>query len=486
MDSQLVATSMSIVDSPWIMFLLLLYPATWLLIPWVLLKHVVHPTARVAWIMAILFLPFVGAIVTLIFGINHVERHAAWKQKTADHLRKQLPPLPKADLSKVPDHLHAVYDIAHLFTGEPLVGGNLVTVLDRTPDAFKRLEAAMRGAKKSLHVYFYIYRNDRIGTRLRDVMIEKAKEGVEVRFMYDELGSMRLTRKFLRQMRRGGVHAERFLAGVSFRARWSVNLRTHRKIVVIDGHQAFTGGMNVGDEYLGRDPGYGYWRDEFVEIVGPAAARMQWVFADDWYYATGEALTDPAYYEAPAPPGGDFAVQILPDGPDDNFVLIHDVLFTAITSAQQSVTIATGYFVPPDALITALTTAARRGIRVRLLTAGRNTYFHTLFAGRSYYEVLLDAGVEVYEYQRGLYHAKFTVVDGVWSLTGTPNFDLRSLMLNFENAVASFDTRIAEDLERHFDVDLQHSRQIQLDEWRNRSVWSRLGEAGCVLLAPVL
>jgi cardiolipin synthase len=481
------ASSLLFYDSWWITLLVLLYPATWLLIPWVLLKRVVHPSARFAWVLAILFLPYVGAGLAIVIGVNRIKRGESDRRKAAHELDRHLPeatPLakPPADID---DRLRDLARLAQDLTGEPLVGGNRVTMFERTPEAFARLEAGMKAAKESLHVTFYIWRSDKIGTRLRDVMIDKAREGATVRFLYDGIGSMSLRRKFLRQMRQAGVKVAPWAAGQNLRDRWSLNLRNHRKIVVVDGDVAFTGGMNVGDEYLGRSKSFGFWRDTGVEIAGPAAARLQVVFARDWYHATGEALTDPILYRTDIIPG-EAAVQTLSGGPDDDVPVFWTLFFAAVVAAKKSVSLSTGYFVPPDHLLVALTTAARLGVKVRLLTAGKNTYTHTLWAGRAYYAHLLRAGAEVYEYRRGLFHAKTAVVDDCWWLVGTPNLDMRSLMLNFEDAVAGYDEKIATELERQFNADLQHSRAISRDEWEKRGVRHRLTEETCRLLAPVL
>ncbi|MGC1273097.1 MAG: cardiolipin synthase [Planctomycetaceae bacterium] len=471
----------------WATALVLLYPLTWLLIPWVLLKRVVHPSARIAWVFTIVFLPYVGAVLALVLGVNRIRRGESARQRAARELSEHLPPPQMVVEPPASTHarLQKLSRLSKDLTGESLVGGNSVTILERTSEAFRRLEAGMRSAKESLHVAFYIWRSDKIGTRLRDVMIDKAREGVTVRFLYDGIGSMSMSRKFVRQMKAAGVIVAPFAAGQSFRDRWSINLRSHRKIVVADGDVGFTGGMNVGDEYLGRDPKYGFWRDTFVEITGPAAARLQVVFARDWYHATGEALTEPILYRTDLFPG-DTAVQTLSGGPDDVVPVFWTLFFAAVTAAKQEVTLATGYFVPPDHLLMAMMTAARQGVKVRLITAGKNTYTHTLWAGRAYYAYLLNAGVEVYEYRRGLFHAKTAVVDDLWWFVGTPNLDMRSLMLNFEDGVAGFDAAIAAELNRQFETDVDHSQRIDKNEWSKRGVRHRLAEETCRLLAPVL
>ncbi len=476
------------VDWPfWLTLLVLLYPLTWLLIPWVLLKRVVHPAARITWIVTIILLPYVGALLAMVLGVNRIRRGESVRQQAARELGEYLP-APQAVTDPPASAHRRLRELAQLgtyLTGEPLIGGNNVTLFDRTADAFERLEASMRSATESLNVAFYIWRSDRIGTRLRDVMIDKARQGVVVRFLYDGIGSMSISRRFLRQMASAGVHVRPFAAGQSFRDRWSINLRNHRKIVVVDGNFAFTGGINVGDEYLGRDPRYGYWRDTAVKVAGPAAARLQIVFARDWYHATGEALTKPLLYETDGSPG-ETVVQTLSGGPDDAVPVFWTLLFAAVTAARDNVTLSTGYFVPPDHLLMAMMTAARRGVRVRLLVPGTNTYLHTLWAGRAYYAYLVSSGVEVYEYKRGLFHAKTVVIDDLWWFVGTPNLDMRSLMLNFEDGVAGFDADIASALNRQFEVDIGHSQKIDMVEWSKRGVRHRLAEETCRLMAPVL
>jgi cardiolipin synthase len=453
----------------------------------VLLKRVVHPSARIAWVFTIICLPIIGGLLALVLGVNRIKRGESERQTAARELNRHLPEpqdpvLPPADIHR---RLKDLAELGQSLTGEPLVANNSVTILEKTSEAFATLERGMRAAKESLHVCFYIWRSDRIGNRLRDIMVDKARDGVEVRFLYDGVGSMSLKRKFLREMRREGVKVAPWASGQTFRDRWSLNLRNHRKLVVVDGDIAFTGGMNVGDEYLGRDPGFGYWRDTFVEIVGPAAARLQVVFTRDWYQATGEALTRPILYRSDIA-DGDTAVQTLSGGPDDDSPVFWQMFFAAITAAVERVTISTGYFVPPDPILMAMISAARRGVKVRILTAGKNTYTHTLWGGRAYYAPLLRAGAEVYEYQRGLFHAKTMVIDGCWWCVGTPNLDMRSLMLNFEDAVCGYSSAAARELERQFDADVKFSRKIDPEEWAKRGVWHRLAEETCRLMAPVL
>jgi cardiolipin synthase A/B len=461
---------------------------TWLLIPWVLLKRTVDPAAAVAWIMAIVFIPYVGAILCLIFGANWVERRKARKRLARRHIQRILDTAAR-DRSVVPREFtplqRQLLDLTDGMTDRRLTFGNRVELLPMTERAFERLEQAIAAARDTVHVQFYIWRPDRIGTRMRDLLIRKAREGVTVRFLYDGIGSMHLGRRFLRPMFEAGIQVHPFLPGPGFRERWSINLRNHRKVVIVDGRVGFTGGMNVGDEYLGRSPHFGFWRDTQLELRGPAVLQLQQVFAEDWYYATQEGLTHPDLFPQPDEQG-DVAAQVLSGGPDTETNIFYSLMYAAINEAREQVTLATSYFVPPTPLSMALETAARRGVRVRVLVAKKATYLWTLLAGRSYYDDLLEAGVEVYEYHKGLFHAKTLTVDGSWSLVGTPNFDMRSLMLNFEVAVALYDERLSSELERHFEEDLKDATCIDPEQWSRRSVWKQLGERFWRLFAPVL
>jgi cardiolipin synthase A/B len=307
-----------------------------------------------------------------------------------------------------------------------------------------------------------------------------------VRFMYDGIGSWRLGRNFLRPMIEAGITISPFLPGRSLRERWSINLRNHRKLVIVDNRLAFTGGLNVGDEYLGRNPVYGYWRDTQMTLEGPVVRQLIDVFNEDWYCATDRPVDGAVPKVAGRPEHGNVLAQVIADGPDLDIRPLRTLLLAAIIEAERSITISTGYFVPTPPLQEALCAAATRGVKVRLLVAGAATYWYTLWAGRSFYSELLRLGAEVYEYAGGLFHAKVLVVDECWSLVGTPNFDVRSLDLNFEVAVAFSDEGIARELEQHFQTDLKRSKRIDPEQWAKRSAWRVRGENFCRLFGPLL
>jgi cardiolipin synthase len=462
-----------------------------LLIPWVLFVKNKYPVSTVAWILAIVLLPYVGGLLFLVFGLNRVQRLAqrkSGKQEAARTIGRSLSVL--APLAHLPgEGLDPGQDclrrLATRVAGTHATSGNRIEILSDTNRAMGLMEQAIRSAEQTLHLEFYIWQPDRTGTRLRDLLVEKARAGVTVRFLFDGVGSLWLGRRFLRPMRDAGIRAASFLPGATLRERWSINLRSHRKICVVDGRVGFTGGMNVGDEYLGRVRSSGFWRDTHLKLEGPVVPQLQQVFAEDWFYATGEELTDPALFPVPDVLGHACA-QVVPSGPTTETNASCALLFAALNEARERIDLATSYFVPPLPLQTALESAALRGVRVRLLLSGRTGYRITHLAGRSFYEPLLAAGVEIFEYERGLHHSKTLAVDGRWALVGSANFDARSLLLNFEAGVAMYDVRLAERLEEVFENDLRHARRIDLDAWRRRPVLEQLGESVCRLFAPVL
>jgi cardiolipin synthase len=467
----------------------LAYVLTLSLIRWVLLLKQREPTSSVAWILLIVVLPVLGGLLFLVFGINRVERKAVgMKRQTRRILGPSLPELSQFESPPATAReplQNGLLRMATQINLMPATLGNRIEVLDETTHTLTLIEEAIESAQQTLHLEYYIWRSDRTGTRLRDMLIQKAREGVAVRFLYDGIGSMTLGRRFLRPMREAGILVASFLPGRAFLHRWSVNLRSHRKILVVDGKVGFTGGMNIGDEYLGKNPQLGIWRDTHLRLHGPAVLQLQQVFVEDWLFATNEELLLAEVFPKPQD-CGNVVAQVLVGEPIGDLSTFHSVQFAAINDARKQILLTTSYFVPPESLVTSLETAARQGVRVRLVLSGRSAYFWTLAAGRSYYESLLRAGVEIYEYQHGLMHAKTLTIDGQWSLVGTANFDTRSLFLNFEVGVAVYDETIATQLEEQFERDVARSNRISLEAWLERSESRVLTENVWRLFAPVL
>lgn len=464
------------------------YLLTFLLVPVVLLQKRRPPVTTLAWIMAIIMLPYVGSLLFLLFGINRVQRRAALKLASNRELDALLPSLATRQLlayeTTTPLEQRLMRLVSRISNSRALFG-NSVEILADTNRTLGFIEQAIGSAQRSIHLEYYIWRSDRTGRRLRDLLIEKARDGVEIRFLFDGFGSLFLGRKFLRPMQEAGIRVASALPGPTFRERWSINLRNHRKIIIVDGKTGFAGGMNIGDEYVGLNRRLGFWRDTHLRMRGPVVSQLQQVFAEDWFFATGEPLTGREWYP-PVENTGDQVSQVVAGGPDGQTDVFHSLFFAAINEAKVRVTLATSYFVPTTALLAALESAAQRGVNVRILVPGVADHQWMVVAGRAYYETLLRAGVEIYEFMKGPHHAKTLTIDGAWSLVGSPNFDSRSLMLNFEVAVVLYGPRPARQLEEQFADDLVHAVRIQSESFDRRPLRHRLAEQTLKLFAPVL
>lgn len=463
------------------------YLLTWLLIPWVLLKRTVHASAAVAWILSILFVPYLGALLCVLAGTTRWERHVDRKREATARVNEGLPHWAKQHLAPAytVGRWAPLAQVVESQIGTRATCGNEVEVYPDTEWSLQQIERIVEEAERFVHIEFYIVRNDETGSRLRDLLIRKAREGVAVKLIYDGFGSLWLGRDFVHPLQEAGVQTASFTPGPNLLHLLTLNLRNHRKIVIGDGQVGLTGGMNIGQEYIRPTKNFGHWRDTQILVRGPAVLQLQRVFAQDWFFATGEALTADELYPEPER-RGDITAQVVSDGPDNDVDVFYCLLIAAIGLAQRRVTLTTPYFVPPEGLAATLETAARRGVDVRIMTAGRGNWTWTFQAGRSYYDTLLKAGAKIWEYQRGLYHAKTIVVDGEWSLVGTANCDFRSFILNFEVALATFDETIAAELEKEFEDDLQFARRIDLEEWRRRPTSARLNEEFWRLFAPIL
>ena len=475
------------------------YAATLLLVPRVLLNRASRPSGKVAWLLLILFLPAVGGVLYLILAAGRDETFAAAKREADADLSGLLPDRHEEDPPDAPPGLRRVWDLAGELAGHPAAGPNRVRVFADSAAGLRELVAALGRAERSASLLYYTVRNDDFGREVRDALCAAAGRGVAVRVLYDRFGSFGLRASFWDPLRVAGGRAEPFQprgSGVADRLR--LNLRNHRKLTVVDGGEAFTGGANLADDYLSRVPETAPWRDTVLHLRGPAAGRLMRVFAQDWAYATGERLTDPALYKGggvgdgkgEAERGGGWidgvTVRVVDDGPDRPDRAHESVLAAALHAAGDRADLSTGYFVPTDPVARALRCAARRGVRVRVLHGGPGSPRTTRLAARWGYRDLLEAGVEIHERAGGTVHAKTLAVDGHFALAGTPNCDARSLRLNFEVSVVTLDARVAETLHDQFAADLPTAPRVDPDAYHRRPTARRLAEAACDLFSPVL
>ena len=435
-----------------------------------------------AWVFAILALPGIGALA--YFGLANPRVRPGWKRRRRDALLRMASHLHGGPRSLAPGG--TVLRLASGLSGLLPSTGNRVELLAEDDSAFRRLAEAVAGAGRSVWVEYYLIQNDVTGKAFLDLLAERAREGLDVRLLYDAIGSMRLDKERLDAIRHAGGHAEPFLTLNPFRRRWAVHLRNHRKLVVIDGERGFTGGMNVGDEYSGRArrSGLAHFRDSHLALEGPAVGDLAFIFAEDWHLATGQRIAPRA---SPVPVGGPGArVAVIPSGPDQDYNATGMVYFAGIGAARRRCWLTTPYFVPDGATVRALQSSALRGVDVRVLLPARGDVWLVGPAARSFYPGLLHSGVRIFEYQPSMLHAKTMVVDGALSLVGSGNVDFRSFRLNFELGALVESEEFARGLEARFEEDLRSSREVREAEVGARPLPARLAQGVARLLAPLL
>lgn len=450
------------------------------------------PVSTMSWILSLSLLPFVGFLIYYFLGPQRL------RKQRLKRLRSRASVLAPADLAMLRDAREsappALRQMAALGTatcGLPVSSATGIELLSGGARTFDAIFDAIRAARDHVHLEYYIFEPDRIGTALRDLLIERASQGVTVRVLLDALGSKRIGRKFMAPMHAAGISVALFHeTRIGRRLRPVTNYRTHRKIVVCDGRVGFTGGVNITDEEDSRTCTDAY-HDVHLRIEGSAVRWLQTTFLEDWTYATGE---DPRQMDTaldqllpslpPHEAAGDIPVQIVTSGPDSPLEAIHRMHLAAIQSSERRAWLTTPYFVPGEPALMALTSAALRGVDVRLLVPRRSDSLIVSAAARSYYDELIAAGVKVWEYKARMLHSKTLVVDDHCAMIGTANFDNRSFRLNFEVMAVIYGTSLAKPLEAQFEIDLRSASPVRSN--RRQFFLRRLGDAVARLFSPLL
>ncbi len=454
-------------------------------IPLVLLRRK-EPASTFAWIFVLLAFPALGVILFWYLGRDRVRRPIRTRKAVNEPLSSRLDDRVTAQVSlavrnavidAAPPELRGVMRLAASMGRADVRIGNEVKLLVGAPKTYDALVEAIEGATDHVHLQYYVFRADEAGSRIVRALEAARDRGVEVRLLYDGFGSAGLGPR-LRTLRKKGGKSAAFFPLDPIRKAATINLRNHRKLTIVDGHVGFCGGVNVSDRFVP-------WKDVHLRIEGPAVAQIAAVFAEDWFFATREDLVADRYLLA-QPATGSTAMQIVQSGPDQTMERIHRLYFAAIASAQSRVWITTPYFVPDPAILMALTTAAARGVDVRVLTNAHSNWGITQAAGRSFYEELLGTGVRVLEHEGAMLHTKTLVVDGQFATVGSANIDVRSFRLNFELIAVLYDQGIVKELEALFAEDASESREITAAGWAKRGIGTRLMESVGRLMAPML
>jgi cardiolipin synthase len=474
------------------------------------------PAATLAWIAVVASLPLVGVAVYLLIGPRHLQRKRLRLSLARDRIRRLLREWKEARakvLSLQGQLMRAGAQLGHL----PPEEAREARLFLNGDDCYDALVAAIAGARHHVHLEYYIFRDDQSGTRVINALIERARAGTEVRLLVDAVAEG-LHHAAVRAMRDAGVDVRFFNRARLFRLWWRlVNFRTHRKIAVVDGWIGFTGGMNITDDHSARAKGQAAWRDTHVRIIGPAVHGLQATFMENWVFTTDDdlgcdrrerfsrffpptpageeldgaiALAEPAPTTAPVgaaqelPAQPHVVAQILASGPDNDVYAIEAFYFAAITSAKERLWLTTPYFVPSEAILAAIASAAHRGVDVRLLLPHATDSRWVDAASRTFHDELLAAGAQIYLYESPM-HAKTAVIDDALAIVGTANLDNRSFRLNFEVVAAFYGGAPVRDLARAFETDLTHAKRQDRREAKSPFI-RRLVASAARLLAPQL
>jgi cardiolipin synthase len=441
----------------------------------------------VAWSISLLTFPYLALPLYLVFGRGKFHGYVAARRSgdlqihhLAADLRKRLDGSYRADLPQEATHLRVFEKLA----GMPFSRGNEVSLLRNGEEAFSAMFAAIDAAADYLLLQVYILRDDDLGRDLKSRLMRRARDGIRVHVLYDEIGSHELSQGFIDDLAAAGVRVRPFGTTQGPVNRFQLNFRNHRKILVADGQTAFVGGLNFGDEYLGRNAAMGAWRDTHLRIAGPAVQAVQLAFLEDWYWAAHE-VPELAWEPHGLAAGGQ-AVLPLPTGPADVRDSCELFFLEALRSARRRIWIASPYFVPDEQIVSALELARLRGVDVRILLPQRADRFLVHLAGFGYYRLAERAGIAIYRYEPGFLHQKVLLVDDEIASVGTANLDNRSFRLNFELSIVVWDRAFAAAVAHMLEEDFARSRRVAAGELDDRSFWFQLGVSLSRLLAPVL
>lgn len=434
-----------------------------------------EPAATLAWLIGLAALPYLGFVVYYVFGPQRIRRQRLRRGRARARL-----PATGVDEPPPHDEWAELARVAQASSRLPACTATSVRLLVDGGSTYDALLAAIAEARESIHLEYYIFEPDRSGAMLRDALAARARAGVKVRLLLDAVGSSRMRRRFLAPLEAAGAEVAWFHPMSIGLGRPWLNMRLHRKVVVIDDRIGFTGGVNISDEQDERlrDDAY---HDLHLELRGEVVGQLQLVFAEDWVYATGQ----PPPLSAVRHEHGDVPAQVLVSGPDSPWETIHRTHVSAIYAARRRVWLATPYFVPGEAAMMALTSAAMGGLDVRLLVPKVSDSWLVTLAARSYFDELLEAGVRIHEYGPRMLHAKALLCDEETVIVGSANFDHRSFRLNFEMSVLLHDRALADRLAAQLEQDMARGPRVQAR--RRRSLWRvRLPEALARLLSPLL
>lgn len=450
------------------------------------------PQKTISWILIIALIPVVGILFYFIVGRNLRKEKIFSKKIMADfeQIEKikaaQVPNITK-QIFQDDKNLAAKFGIINLLHNNNkalLTEHNKVLVLNNGTETFNAIFQAIENASHHIHLEYYIIEDDKIGNKVRELLIKKAKQGVIVRLIYDDIGSWDLTAEFLNSLREAGVEFFSFMPVKFYRFALKINYRNHRKIIIVDGQIGFVGGLNIADRYLNGAPDIGFWRDTHLRIEGDAVISLQYVFLMDWYFVSDQFVHDEVYF-----PDNKIIekclIQIAASGPDSDWASIMQTYFYSITTAKKYVYISSPYFMPNESILTALKTVAMSGVDVRIILPSKSDSFISYWGSLAYVPELLETGIKIYVYEKGFTHSKVIIVDDILCSVGTANMDIRSFDQNFEINALIYNQTVSCSLKQSYFDDLGSCNQILYNDYLKRPFIAKLKESIAKVFSPL-
>lgn len=452
------------------------------------------PTSTWTWIMIMFFIPIFGFILYLFLGQDlRKQKFFHYKKEEEDivlsTIQAQHTILNNDYLVKNNQFLSQYRDFIHLnLTTDNAIftHNNDVKILNNGEEKFPKLIESLKKATKFIHIQYYIFRDDDIGNKIIDILVDKAKNGIDVKVLYDGMGCIWLPKKFFNRLIDVGGKVVCFFPPFIPYINLRLNYRNHRKICVVDGIEGFIGGLNIGDEYLGKNASFGFWRDIHLYIKGSAVTTLDTRFLLDWRFASGEDLSMGKNYLPKNSYIGHKPIQIISSGPDSQWGAIRNAYLKMISRAEKSIYIETPYLIPDDSILTALKLAALSGIDVKIIIPCKPDHMFVYWATKSYAWELMEAGVHCYTYNDGFIHSKIIAIDSKLCSVGTANLDMRSFKLNFEVNAMIYDKETTKELETIFLQDIEKSTHLTNDHFKRRPFIIKVKEAISRLLSPML
>ncbi|WP_455539629.1 cardiolipin synthase [Terrisporobacter sp.] len=465
------------------------------------------PSKTLIWILIFMLFPGIGILIYAVLGRNIRKLKINRTHKMAESMKRdkilfnldEMKELAEAQSKMIKEKFLKEYEqkdsrilnIANLLLNIgifPFTINNNVEIYVDGNEKFDNLIKDIRNAKDHIHLEYFIIKDSEIGNKIKNELIKKAKEGVKIRIIYDDVGCWRFWfhRSFFNDMRKYKIEIIPYLKGkIALPIGGQLNYRNHRKIVVIDGKIGYTGGINIGDEYIGKNKKFGYWRDTHIRIEGTSVYMLQMIFLTDWYYNTKEVLIKENLFPKLNIKGNSM-IQIVASEPDSDWESIHYAYFYAICEAKKSIYIETPYFIPDESLLKALKCAALSGVELIIIFPKIADHKIVNRASYSYFQEILEAGGKVYLYNKGFLHSKVIIIDDIVASTGSANMDLRSFKLNFEVNAFIYDNEAIRKMKSEFMIDLENSEELDKNEFENRKTVMKIKESISRLFSPIL